>query len=67
MGFSPTELDMEVRGLDLEQVKSILNEKYRYNEVGKAFGVLRLRDKPVEIAPGRKSNPVRDIRGSVLN
>ena len=50
MGFSPTELDLEARGLDLEQVKSILNEKYRYNEVGKAFGVLRLRDKPVEIA-----------------
>ena len=50
MGFSPIELDLEARGLDLEQVKSILNEKYRYNEVGKAFGVLRLRDKPVEIA-----------------
>jgi tRNA nucleotidyltransferase (CCA-adding enzyme) len=49
-GFSPDELDFEVRGLTLDQVKSVLGKKYRWDEVGKAFGVLRIKGMPVEIA-----------------
>ena len=49
-GFSPDELDFEVRGLSLDQLKSVLGKKYRWDEVGKAFGVLRIKGMPVEIA-----------------
>ena len=49
-GFSPDELDFEVRGLSLDQVKSVLGKKFRWDEVGKAFGVLRIKGMPVEIA-----------------
>ena len=59
-GFSPDELDFEVRGLSLDQVKSVLGKKYRWDEVGKAFGVLRIKGMPVEIALPRteiKSGP----------
>ena len=50
LGFSPDELDFEVHGLSLDQVKSVLGKKYRWDEVGKAFGVLRIKGMPVEIA-----------------
>jgi tRNA nucleotidyltransferase (CCA-adding enzyme) len=47
---SPQELDLEVHGIPLPQLKSILEKKYQLDEVGKAFGVIRLRGVPVEIA-----------------
>lgn len=47
---SPHELDVEVRGLSLEQVKSSLSPTFSLDEVGKNFGVLRLKGLPVEIA-----------------
>ena len=47
---SPHELDVEVRGLSLEQVKSSLSPTFSFDEVGKNFGVLRLKGLPVEIA-----------------
>ena len=47
---SPKELDLEARGLSMEQVKSLLQDGYSFDEVGKAFGVLRIKGQPVEIA-----------------
>ena len=47
---SPQELDLEVHGIPLPRLKSILEKKYQLDEVGKAFGVIRLRGVPVEIA-----------------
>ena len=47
---SPEELDCEVRGIQVEKLKSILSQKFSCDEVGKAFGVLRLKGLPVEIA-----------------
>ena len=47
---SPHELDVEVRGLSLELVKSSLSPTFSFDEVGKNFGVLRLKGLPVEIA-----------------
>ena len=46
----PHELDLEVRGLSIEKIKSILSPKHSFDEVGKMFGVIRLKGKPVEIA-----------------
>ena len=50
MGLSPSELDFEARGLSVDQIKSILSPKYRCDEVGKAFGVLKIKQSPIEIA-----------------
>ena len=50
LGHSPEELDLEVRGLSLDEVKTLLQAHYAFDEVGKAFGVLRLKGHPVEIA-----------------
>ena len=47
---TPKELDCEVRGMSVSALKNILSQKYSCNEVGKAFGVIRLRGLPVEIA-----------------
>ena len=46
----PDELDCEVRGLTVEKLKSILSQEFSFNEVGKAFGVIRLKGLHVEIA-----------------
>ena len=48
--ISPQELDLEVQGVTLPKIKVILEKKYRLDEVGKAFGVIRLKGLPVEIA-----------------
>ena len=50
MGISPHELDFEARGLCLDQIKELLSQKFRCDEVGKAFGVLRIKGFPIEIA-----------------
>ena len=50
IGISPHELDFEARGLSLEQIKELLSQKFRCDEVGKAFGVLRIKGFPIEIA-----------------
>ena len=47
---TPKELDCEVRGISVSALKNILSQKYSCNEVGKAFGVIRLRGLPIEIA-----------------
>lgn len=54
LGRSPKELDLEVRGIPLDQCKDIIAQLYSCDEVGKSFGVLRIKGKPVEIALPRK-------------
>jgi tRNA nucleotidyltransferase (CCA-adding enzyme) len=46
----PHELDLEVRGLETKQITSLLPPKFRAEEVGKSFGVLKLKELPVEIS-----------------
>lgn len=46
----PVELDCEIRGLNVEKIRDILSQKFSFDEVGKAFGVIRLKGLPVEIA-----------------
>ena len=47
---TPREIDCEVQGLSLDQLKSALSLKYECLEVGKAFGVLKLRGLPAELS-----------------
>ena len=50
LGQSPKELDMEVRGFSTEELIQSLHPKYPTDQVGKSFGVLKLKGLPVEIA-----------------
>ena len=50
LGHSPQELDMEVRGFNTEELLQTLNPEYPTDQVGKSFGVLKLKGLPVEIA-----------------
>ena len=50
LGSSPSEIDCEVQGLSIDQLKSTLSKNYTCHEVGKAFGVLKLRNLPVELS-----------------
>jgi len=50
MGNSPSELDVEARGLTINQIKDLISPFYKCDEVGKAFGVLKLKGQPIEIA-----------------
>ena len=46
----PHELDVEVRGLETDQITSLLAPKFRTEEVGKSFGVLKVKGLPIEIS-----------------
>jgi tRNA nucleotidyltransferase (CCA-adding enzyme) len=46
----PHELDVEVRGLETDQITSLLAPKFRTEEVGKSFGVLKVKSLPIEIS-----------------
>ena len=47
---TPRELDAEVRGLSTEKLIDCLHPHYPTDQVGKSFGVLKLKGLPVEIA-----------------
>jgi tRNA nucleotidyltransferase (CCA-adding enzyme) len=50
LGLSSSEIDCEVQGLSIDQLKSTLSRKYTCHEVGKTFGVLKLRNLPAELS-----------------
>ena len=50
LGSSSSEIDCEVQGLSIDQLKSTLSKNYTCHEVGKAFGVLKLRNLPAELS-----------------
>tara|TARA_B110000003_G_scaffold229311_1_gene231104 strand:+ start:4804 stop:6243 length:1440 start_codon:yes stop_codon:yes gene_type:complete len=56
LGQAPHELDMEVRGFNTDHLAQLLLPKYAAEQVGKSFGVLKLKGFPVEIALPRTEN-----------
>ena len=46
----PHELDLEVDGLEADKITSLLAPKFRTEEVGKSFGVLKVKGLPIEIS-----------------
>ncbi len=50
LNSTSSEIDCEVQGLSLSQLKSSLSSKYQCVEVGKAFGVIKLRGLPAELS-----------------
>lgn len=64
LGEQSAELDFEVRGLALEELRGVLAARGEVIEVGRAFGVLRLRHIDVDFAlPRRDSRQGRGHRG----
>ncbi len=50
LGKPPAELDAEVSGLELNVVADLLAPAFRAEQVGKSFGVLKVKGKPIEIS-----------------
>ncbi|MGE4551405.1 MAG: polynucleotide adenylyltransferase [Opitutales bacterium] len=50
LNLSPKDLDMEVRGLAPEHLRNVLARRHGLDEVGKSFGVLKLKDCEVEVS-----------------
>jgi tRNA nucleotidyltransferase (CCA-adding enzyme) len=50
LSYTPDELDIEVHGLTAEELTKCLEPNYKLNQVGKSFGVIKLKGLPVEIA-----------------
>lgn len=68
-GHPSKDVDVEVFGLDVEELRDVLGEVGRVDEVGRSFGVLRLRGLDVDFSLPRRDSRVgpghRGIRARV--
>ena len=44
------DIDIEVYGLEMKQLEIILKKKFLLNYVGKSFGVLKIRNLPIDVS-----------------
>ena len=49
----PEEFDLEVSGIDPEDLRALLARKHSVDEYGKSFGVLKLKGQPIEVSVPR--------------
>ncbi|MBT7925035.1 MAG: polynucleotide adenylyltransferase, partial [Opitutae bacterium] len=47
------EFDLEVSGMDPEELRALLARKHSVDEYGKSFGVLKLKGQPIEVSVPR--------------
>ena len=52
------DIDIEVYGLELKKLEFILKEKFLLNYVGKNFGVLKIRNLPIDVSIPRKEKKI---------
>ena len=50
IGSEAKEIDCEIQNIGIEELKLILSTKYTCHEVGKSFGVLKLKGLPAELS-----------------
>ena len=50
LGQVPGEIDAEVSGLQTDQLTSLLSAKFPVEEIGKSFGVLKVKGLPIELS-----------------
>ena len=50
IGSKAKEIDCEIQNIGIEELKLILSTKYACHEVGKSFGVLKLKGLPAELS-----------------
>ncbi len=56
LGLTPKDFDIEVYGIPPEQVVDILSREFPLELVGEAFGVIRLKGLPIDIALPRRES-----------
>ncbi|MDX1382422.1 MAG: HD domain-containing protein [Thermoanaerobaculia bacterium] len=54
LGIRPTELDVEVFGLDPAPLRALLEESYSVDAVGESFAVLKLREVAIDVSLPRR-------------
>lgn len=54
LGRDVTDLDVEVYGLPPDRIRTALASRFRVIEVGRSFGVFKLRDHPIDVALPRR-------------
>ncbi len=52
------DIDIEVYGLEMKKLELILKKKFLLNYVGKSFGVLKIRNLPIDVSIPRKEKKV---------
>ena len=48
--LAPKDMDMEVRGLQPDQLRNLLARRHKLDEIGKSFGVLKLKGCEIEVS-----------------
>jgi tRNA nucleotidyltransferase (CCA-adding enzyme) len=67
LGRPVTDLDVEVHDLPVERLISVLSSRFGIDPVGRAFGVLKLRDVPIDVSvPRRESKAGLGHRGFLV-
>ena len=68
LGRVVRDLDVEVFGIEANRLKSLLEERFPLDLVGRAFGVLKLRGVPIDIGlPRRETKIGRGHRGFAVD
>jgi tRNA nucleotidyltransferase (CCA-adding enzyme) len=65
LGLPAEDLDLEVHGLAPDRLERVLAERHPFDRVGRAFGVLRLRGVPIDIAVPRRHSRAGVGRGDL--
>ncbi len=50
LNLPPKDLDLEIRGIEPDRLRSLLASNHKLIEIGKSFGVLKLKDYDVELS-----------------
>ncbi|MEM6797360.1 MAG: HD domain-containing protein [Acidobacteriota bacterium] len=68
LGEAIRDLDVEVYGLDVETLQSVLSRRFDLDVVGRSFGVLKIRHLAIDVAlPRRESKRGRGHRGFLVD
>ena len=58
LGIAPKDVDMEIYGLEPECIESILSRRFRFEVVGKSFGVWILKGYDIDVSVPRRERKV---------
>tara|TARA_Y100001934_G_scaffold282905_1_gene399251 strand:+ start:833 stop:2224 length:1392 start_codon:yes stop_codon:yes gene_type:complete len=50
LDLAPKDLDLEVRGIQADHLRTLLARGHGLDEVGKSFGILKLKNSPIEVS-----------------
>jgi len=56
LGLQPKDVDMEVFGLETEQLEALLSRAFRIDRVGRSFAVFKLKGLPIDVSLPRRES-----------